>query len=332
MATLEQLQEIQIDSEFEKVCPALTEDEANRLEANILADGEVTSPLIVWNGVLLDGHNRRRIILRHPELPFTIKEMSFANRYDAVVWICKNQLGRRNITENMKAYLIGMQYKAEKQSHGASDGFRGNRYTSLVSDRSDHLLKTDPPKTRERVAKDNGVSEGYVQRAELFTQGVNDAEEAVPGVKEAILSGEIKASKKEVAAIAKAPAEERKQLVEDLMKPKDNTQKKPRAAEPEDNTHKKTKAAEPEEPDKKRTVSIANIAAIGSELGREKEGNNVENVLGIIRGAVHDFLWTCEINLNDFPELLEAERPRLQAELIELKTYIDSIFKEVINA
>lgn len=124
MSNLEQLRAIAIDPEFEKVCPPLTEDEANRLEDNILADGEVTSPLIVWNGVLLDGHNRRRIILRHPELPFSIKEMSFANRYDAVAWICKNQLGRRNIAEQMRAYLIGMQYNAEKQSHGSVDRFQ----------------------------------------------------------------------------------------------------------------------------------------------------------------------------------------------------------------
>lgn len=160
MATLEQLQEIQIDSEFEKVCPALTEDEANRLEDNILADGEVTSPLIVWDGILLDGHNRRRIIFKHPELPFSIREMQFANRYDAVAWICKNQLGRRNITDQMRAYLIGMQYNAEKQSHGASGGFRGNQYTGLVSDKNCHLPKDKPVKTRQRVAEQNNVSEG----------------------------------------------------------------------------------------------------------------------------------------------------------------------------
>lgn len=305
MASVEQLRAIQTDEEFENVCPPLTDDEVKQLEANILSDGEVTSPLIVWNGILVDGHNRRRILLKHPELPFAIREMKFANRFDAVAWICRNQLGRRNITENMKAYLIGMQYKAEKQSHGASDGFRGNRYTSPVSDRSDHLLKTDPPKTRERVAKDNGVSEGYVQRAELFTQGVNDAEEAVPGVKEAILSGEIKASKKEVAAIAKAPAGERKQLVEDLMKPPKERKRSVR----------------------EKTVGIDFEYLPDSDDDEEISTVNYESIIGIIHGAAERMQGTCDNYFTEHPELLERMRPQICEALFDLKHFIDDIFE-----
>lgn len=92
MSNLEQLRAIVIDPEFESVCRKLTEDEANQLEANILSDGAVTSPLIVWDNILLDGHNRRQVIFKHPDLEFTIREMTFASRYDAAVWICKNQL------------------------------------------------------------------------------------------------------------------------------------------------------------------------------------------------------------------------------------------------
>ena len=77
---IEQLKAVVIDPEFEKVCPELTGKEKDQLEENILADGEMTAPLIVWNGILLDGHNRRQIILMHPELPFMIKEIQLLNR------------------------------------------------------------------------------------------------------------------------------------------------------------------------------------------------------------------------------------------------------------
>lgn len=100
------LKDILIDPDFESVCPPLTEEEFSLLEQNILSDGEVTSPLIVWNNKLIDGHHRRQIILKHPELPFQIKEVAFNNKYEAIAWICKNQAGRRNLTSEQLSYLI----------------------------------------------------------------------------------------------------------------------------------------------------------------------------------------------------------------------------------
>ena len=34
------------------------------------------------------------------------------------MWICKNQLGRRNLTDAQKTYLIGRQYEAQKMTQG----------------------------------------------------------------------------------------------------------------------------------------------------------------------------------------------------------------------
>lgn len=76
------LKDILIDPDFESVCPPLTEDEFSLLEQNILSDGKVTNPLIVWDNKLIDGHHRRQIILKHPELPFQIKEAAFNSGYD----------------------------------------------------------------------------------------------------------------------------------------------------------------------------------------------------------------------------------------------------------
>ena len=56
-----------IDPEFAEKIPPLTPDEYKQLEENILADG-ILSPLIVWNGVIVDGHNRYRILKDHPEI------------------------------------------------------------------------------------------------------------------------------------------------------------------------------------------------------------------------------------------------------------------------
>ena len=85
-----------IDQEFADKIPPLTKEEFEQLEANILADGVVINPLIVWNGVIVDGHNRYRILQMHPEIPYQIHEKEFTDRYEVIAWICKNQLGRKN--------------------------------------------------------------------------------------------------------------------------------------------------------------------------------------------------------------------------------------------
>lgn len=151
------LKDIIIDPDFESTCPTLTEDEFAQLEQNILSDGEVTSPLIVWDNRLIDGHHRRQIILKHPELPFRIKKVDFDNKYEAIAWICKNQTGRRNLTPEQFSNLIGKRYEAEKQSKGASDGFRGNQYSNLVKGQNVLLPTLNPSATK--IAEENGLNE-----------------------------------------------------------------------------------------------------------------------------------------------------------------------------
>ena len=62
-----------IDAEFQSQIPALTEEEFQQLEENILFEGEVLSPLIVWGNILVDGHNRYKILQQHPEIPYSTR-------------------------------------------------------------------------------------------------------------------------------------------------------------------------------------------------------------------------------------------------------------------
>ncbi len=204
-----------IDPEFASIIPPLREEEQKQLEENILADGVVINPLIVWNGVIVDGHNRYRILQQHPELQFTTYEKAFSDRYEAIAWICKNQLGRRNLTLQQFKYLMGHQYKAEKTAYG---GDRKNNAPKSSYQNGNLILKE---KTCERIAAENGVARNTVIRAEQFANGVDAAEEAVPGIKQEILTGSIKPTEKAVAAIAKAPPEERPALVQQLRQTKE---------------------------------------------------------------------------------------------------------------
>ena len=47
--------------------------------------------------------------------------------------MCQNQIGRRNISDEQKTYLLGKLYEARKNTVGAADGFRGNQYSKVVT-------------------------------------------------------------------------------------------------------------------------------------------------------------------------------------------------------
>ena len=228
------LQHLTIDPEFEGKIPPLREEELKQLEENILADGVVINPLITWDGVIVDGHNRYRILQQHPEIQFTTYEKAFPDRYAAIAWICKNQLGRRNLTSQQFKYLLGQQYGAEKVCHG------GDRKSSQSksSVQNEHLIEKE--KTSQRIAKENNVSASFVRRSEYFAQGVDAADEVQPGIKQEILSGSIKPTEKAVAAIAKAAPEERPELVQKLRQAKESKETDKQEDEPKSKPKRST--------------------------------------------------------------------------------------------
>ncbi len=208
------MQNLKIDPEFQSKIPPLTAEERSQLEANILEEGRLLNPLIVWNSFIVDGHNRFEILKEHPEIEYTILEKEFAGREEAIVWICKNQLGRRNLTPEQRRYLVGKQYEAEKRAHGGSRKMEGDQ----PSCHGDNLVSQ--PKTCERIAQENGVNWRSVIRSEKFAQNVDAAEEAVPGTREKILSGKVKPTAAELAAVSRAAPEERPGLVAEICRPR----------------------------------------------------------------------------------------------------------------
>ena len=219
------LNSLKIDPEFSAQILPLSFEELQQLEMNMIRDGKLTDPIIVWNKTILDGHNRYNILRKHSFIEYEIKEMEFSSRQEALIWICNHQLGRRNLTPERRKYLIGKRYEAEKQ---VSQN-RGNQYTSAKKNATDQndpcQNKSGSHVTRQRIASETGTSEGYVQRAEKYMNGVEAADEAAPGAREEILNGKIKAADREICAIAKAPKEQRSEIVAELRKPKSERDK-----------------------------------------------------------------------------------------------------------
>lgn len=302
-----------IDPEFRDKIPPLTEDEFSLLEENILSDGAVFSPLIVWDGTILDGHNRYEIIQKHPELTYAVHKVSFANRYEAISWICKHQLGRRNLTPQQKKYLIGQRYEAEKQA----DAFHGNQHTASDESGADKKCPHQNSRhvTQSRIAKETNTSASYVREAGTFAKGVDAAEEALPGIKQEILTGTIKPTASAVAVVAKADPEERLRLAADLKKSKDDKGKKPRPA-----YHKAP-------PTTSRKAEMQRIAEISAEMERDKAPSTEENVLCSLDGEIVSFMELFDRIFQEYPRLLSDGhyRQKLIQIMQKMKQYIADI-------
>ena len=208
---------LKIDPEFQNQIPPLTDDEYKQLEENILKEGKLLSPLIVWNNTLVDGHNRYAILQKHPEIYFSTMPLRFEKREEAIAWICRNQLGRRNLSPEQKRYLLGKQYEAEKK---AAKIFRGNQYTLAkksggTHDDNHHSGK----KTCDRIAEENGVSRASVLRASHYTRGIDIADNLSPGIKQKVFSGEVKFTNEEMSKLVLSSPDKRQDVFAEIMHP-----------------------------------------------------------------------------------------------------------------
>ena len=221
----EMLEQLKIDPEFEKVIPPLTKDEYHQLEENILDDGRIIMPIAVWGDIIVDGHNRYRIAREYGDIPFSTTQLDFANRYEVIAWICKNQLGRRNLSDEQKTYLLGKRYSAEKQIEMLRD--ENGRFTPLG--------QNDPTgesvRTSERIAKEIGKSEKYVRRADEYARALDLADSVCPGVKKDILLGTINPTTKEVVALLKADENDLSDMIDELRGIKKQDEDVPEEAE-----------------------------------------------------------------------------------------------------
>lgn len=205
------MRQLNIDPEFRDKIPPLSEDEFSKLEENILSDGEVREPLVTWHNTIIDGHHRYKIVQKHPEIPFKVKQMDFPDKWAAIVWMCRNQLGRRNITDEQKTALIGEAYKAQKMTHGGNTAREHDDNGRFASSRQSGDLRQE--KTRNIIARNFGVGARTVERAENFVDGLNEAEKFSPGIKDAVLSGTMKVPKNVISEIRNAPEDKKREAV-----------------------------------------------------------------------------------------------------------------------
>lgn len=290
-----QLADLVVDSEFASIIPPLAQLEFDQLQKNILEDQEVYHPIVVWGNTILDGHKRYGILKKNPHIPFRTRKLDFANKYEAMAWICKNQIGRRNLSDAQLTILIGRQYEAEKKSHGGD-----RKSTEGRSSPQNEDLKIGSQKTARKIAEEHGISRATVERSGEFVKALDIAKEHDANIERDIMAGNINPSKKDVIQIGKAPKEEVPELVAQLREQKKTSSKK---------------------------SAGDSISTISARMAEDKPPVTEKDMMVSLQAAVKTLIRTFETTFRYYPKILEnpEHRTSLKRILNELKKYLDKI-------
>ena len=355
------LSQLKIDPEFQSKIPPLQFEEEQQLEQNIIAEGRLLNPIITWNGYILDGHTRYRILKKHGFIKFEVEEIQLANKYEALAWICKNQLGRRNLSPERKKFLLGKEYESTKLAVG---GQPGNCNPVKRCGQNDHIVSEK--RTCERIASEHGVGEKTVRRAEKYSRGIDAAEEAAPGAQEEILTGRIKATDAQIAALPAIPKEERPAILDELRKEKDKRNEallsrlKPERPPPKPASPKPPEPPQNEEPavpepvtpsppeeeiepasngppsflqkiqGHKRHLSEEDMARLKVSVDsryRDRIAKSGSIMLCELQGAAEDFMFRWDIIFQNYPDVLtnETSREEVSALIDRMTTYLNTV-------
>ena len=159
-----------IDKEFQAILPPLAPEEYTHLKKRILEEGCLDA-LKVWNGILIDGHNRYAICTEN-NIPFNTIEMKFNNREEAKLWIVSTQLARRNVSAGKRVELALMFEESVKAK--AKERQQGGQGGVLLSQKFDEAkIRTD-----EELAKMADVSRGTLRKGKkILEEGTEEQKE-----------------------------------------------------------------------------------------------------------------------------------------------------------
>ena len=198
-----------VDPEFKALIPPLQPEERDGLEQSILAEG-CRDPIIIYNGVIVDGHNRYEICQKHN---ISFKTISFPQpnptRDDLKIWIITNQFSRRNLDayqRGLLALVLKPLLAAKAKENLKLSLGRGVKGSQISVD-----LKVD---TQKEMAKIAGVSHDTISKVETIEKhAIPDVRERI-GRKEAGYQG---FSINEAYSLSREPPERQKQIVDKIV-------------------------------------------------------------------------------------------------------------------
>ena len=163
--------ELKINTTYRDLLDPIPVEAHEALEHSIIKDG-LLNPIITWNGTIIDGHNRYEIC-RKLDIEFDTIEMSFKDSDDAKLWILRNQMARRNMTDYSRVL------KALKMKPILEEKARERQRAGVPSD------SAEGGEVRDQIAKLAGVGRDTIAKVEEIDAAATDE------IKAKVQSGEM---------------------------------------------------------------------------------------------------------------------------------------------
>ena len=184
--------ELIVDTDYRFLIQPLSKAAYDRLAQNIYSAG-CKSPITIWQGTIIDGHNRYEIC-KQQNIPFETTEADFEDRSDALIYICKTQLCRGDLTQEYWKYLIGRLYQA---------------YTETLNTRRRSYHKYDIAK---KIGVQYNISYATVLKYDVYTKAIDAIREKEPEISEKLLMDQIRISHENIIEISRLTRDDLKHI------------------------------------------------------------------------------------------------------------------------
>ncbi|TWI69482.1 hypothetical protein IP91_00550 [Pseudoduganella lurida] len=178
--------QIKINDMLRDYIEPLTEAEHEALERSLLAEG-CRDALVLWNDVLVDGHNRYAICQQHG-IPFkVVQNERFKSMEDVMLWMIDNHLGRRSVSDFQRG-VLALRKKDIVAKRVEEDAARLKAEDASIAPPDPEGEPAAPPKvrtSREDIARAARLSSNTLSQIEKIQKT------ATPELVEAVRAGTI---------------------------------------------------------------------------------------------------------------------------------------------
>lgn len=193
--------ELKVIEEFWRLAQPITDDDRLCLENKIYREGG--AKIFVCDGAIVDGYEEYAIA-EELGLPINRINIPCDNYNEVIVWICRKQLERGDLTLMMRKYLIGRRSLAEQALE------RAKRDAAYGKKRLDNVITP----TRIRLAKEYNYSLCAVRDYEACAKTVDMLFSIDREMAAHVLRGRTHISQNDLVAFAKLSGEQLKNKME----------------------------------------------------------------------------------------------------------------------
>jgi len=171
-------------------------EEMAKLESNLIENGCI-EPILIWNGLILDGHKRYKICVEE-NIDFEIEEMEFEDINEAAIWVCSHRIAQYDKKSTTYQYLIGKWYDIQKTVNSEKRKKSGNisfskKYTKNPDDTYCHYGHTSIT-----MGAELGINRSTVEKYRRLSESMDRIDTIEPMLYQAILSGEVEFCQNEI--------------------------------------------------------------------------------------------------------------------------------------